>query len=61
MEEVKLQFQTPHDLSAYRKTISTVIKTNIADLQITCKCTKDDIALAMNNFGATVIEKKFIS
>ena len=61
-ELVTLQFQTPHDLTTFRQAVKARnLKTDIANLRLTCECTKQDIALAMNSYGAKVIEKTFKS
>lgn len=61
MEIVTLQFQTPQDLTAFRKSMNEgVIKVDIHNLTLLCDCSKVDIARAMNN-GAIVIEKKYKS
>jgi hypothetical protein len=61
MEKVKLQFQTPQDLTHFRKSVKDgILEIDIANLTLICDCTKIDIARAMNN-GATVIEEKFRS
>jgi hypothetical protein len=58
MELVILQFQTPHDLTGFRKAVAAKkLTTDIANRRITCDCSKEDIALAMNTFGAKVIEQ----
>jgi hypothetical protein len=57
MERVTLQFQTPQDLTNFRKSvIDKPIQTDIHNLTLTCDCSLTDIALAMNSFGAKVIE-----
>ena len=61
MEIKTLQFQTPHDLAAFRKTVqSPIIRTDIAELRVTCKCTPEDVELAMKNFKATVVDVDYI-
>jgi hypothetical protein len=61
MEIVKLQFQTPQDLTHFRKSVQEgILEIDIANLTLVCDCTKIDIARAMNN-GATVVEDKFTS
>jgi hypothetical protein len=61
MEKVKLQFQTPQDLTQFRKTVQEgILEVDIANLTLVCDCTKIDIARAMNN-GAVVVEDKFTS
>ncbi|MDB5253397.1 MAG: hypothetical protein JWP27_2566 [Flaviaesturariibacter sp.] len=58
MERVTLQFQTPQDLTNFRKSVlGKPIETDIHNLTLTCECSPTDIALAMNSFGARVIEK----
>ena len=59
MELVKIQFQTPQDLTGFRKVVKSKIdQTNIADLYIVCQCSKEEIAIAMNHFGGRVIGTK---
>ncbi|MDB5197397.1 MAG: hypothetical protein JWP88_1768 [Flaviaesturariibacter sp.] len=56
-EKVTLQFQTPQDLTNFRKSLDArQVRTDIPNLRLTCECTKNDLALAMNSFGAKVIE-----
>ena len=58
-ELVTLQFQTPQDMTNFRKSIQhEITKVDIANLRLSC-CTKEDIALAMNSFGAKVVEPTF--
>ena len=57
MELVTLQFQTPQDLTNFRKSvIHKENKIDIANLRLTCQCTAEDLALAMNSFGAKVLK-----
>ena len=59
---VTLQFQTPQDLTAFRQAVvARNVKTDIANLRLSCECSQDDIALAMNSFGAKVVEHTFKS
>ena len=56
MELITLQFQTPQDLSGFRKMIDKkIVEINIKELIITCHCDLPDVANAMNYFGAKVI------
>lgn len=55
MEKVTLQFQTPQDLSSFRKLIEDPCATIIKDLILVCNLTNLEIARAMNSFGAMVI------
>ncbi|RYY39039.1 MAG: hypothetical protein EOO08_12255 [Chitinophagaceae bacterium] len=53
--KVTIQFQTPQDFTRFRSLVSGQVTTvNIADLSITCACTPDLIAHAMNDFGGMV-------
>ena len=62
MEFVTLQFQTPQDLTNFRKAvIHKPNKIDIPNLRLTCECDKHNVALAMNNYGARVIEDTFKS
>ena len=56
MEKIALQFQTPQDLSSFRKLIEDPCATIIKDLILVCNLTNLEIAKAMNSFGAMVIE-----
>jgi hypothetical protein len=57
MEKLKLQFQTPQDFQGFRKMVpDSIVSVNIAELTITCTCTKEEIAYAMGRFDAKVIE-----
>jgi hypothetical protein len=56
MSKVTLQFQTPQDFSKFRNLVSgQVTTTNIGDLTITCHCTNELVAHAMNMLGGRVI------
>lgn len=58
MDKVILQFQTPQDLSAFRKFAKDgVSDVNIAELQLTCNCSKEIIGQAITAYGATVIKE----
>jgi hypothetical protein len=57
MERVTLQFQTPQDLSNFRKAACEIKEVNIRELTMVCECTKKEIARAMNYYGALVIEE----
>lgn len=53
-----LQFQTPQDLSAFRKFAKDGISDlNIVELQLTCDCAKEIIAQAITAYGAIVIKE----
>jgi hypothetical protein len=55
MERVILQFQTPQDLIGFRKQAGAVIiKSDVTNLILHCDCTKEVIAIAINEFGAVV-------
>ncbi|RYY97640.1 MAG: hypothetical protein EOO11_10325 [Chitinophagaceae bacterium] len=56
--KVTLQFQTPQDFSRFRSLVSGQVTTiDIGDLTITCTCTDELIAHAMNQFGGRVIRE----
>ncbi|HYH16829.1 MAG TPA: hypothetical protein VD794_16470 [Flavisolibacter sp.] len=56
MDTITLQFQTPQDLSGFRKMAGNkIVEVNIKELVLTCHCNLPDIANAMNYFGAKVI------
>lgn len=56
MEKVSLQFQTPQDLSNFRKFVKVGITDfNIANLQLTCEGEKEIIAMAITSYGAKII------
>ena len=58
-ETLKLQFQTPQDLTGFRKAASdSILQTDIKNLIVVCHCSDKNVALAMNNFGAMVVEEK---
>lgn len=57
MDKVTLQFQTPQDLTGFRKAACEIKEVNIRELTMVCECTKQEIARAMNYYGATVIEE----
>jgi hypothetical protein len=57
MERVTLQFQTPQDLSNFRKAACDIKEVNIRDLTMICECTDTEIARAMNYYGAVVIKE----
>jgi hypothetical protein len=63
METITLQFQTPQDLSGFRKVAKIkVTEVSIRELTVVCDCENTDIALAMNSFGAVVIKsQQFLS
>ena len=54
---ITLQFQTPQQLAAFRKTVAKHVKTDIVNLILICDCSETDLELAIKNFGATVINK----
>jgi hypothetical protein len=57
MDTITLQFQTPQDLSGFRKMAgSKVTQVSIKDLTLTCSCSMKDIAHAINVFGAVAID-----
>jgi hypothetical protein len=59
---VTLQFQTPQDLTNFRKAVThKPNKIDIANLRLVCECDKHNVALAMNNYGAVVIEENIKS
>jgi hypothetical protein len=57
MEKVTLQFQTPQNLTGFRKLLSGDAKftVDVANLTITCSCSQLDIEKAIKNFGAVII------
>jgi hypothetical protein len=58
MDKVILQFQTPQDLSAFRKFAKEGISDlNIVELQLTCDCSKEIIGQAITGYGATVVKE----
>ena len=58
-ETLMLQFQTPQDLTGFRKAASeSILKTDIKNLIVVCNCSDKNVALAMNNFGAMVVQEK---
>jgi hypothetical protein len=57
MEKVTLQFQTPQDLSNFRKAACEIKEINIRELTMLCECTQVEIARAMNYYGARVIKE----
>jgi Chloramphenicol O-acetyltransferase len=61
MELVKIQFQTPQDLTGFRKVVKTqILEFNIAQLFIICQCSKEQIAIAMNYFGGKIVENGIV-
>jgi hypothetical protein len=57
MDIITLQFQTPQDLTGFRKMVEgKLLGVNVKELTITCHCSLPDIAHAMNYYGAKVIE-----
>ena len=56
MEIITLQFQTPQDLATFRKLLGTDIiqSADIANLTLSCNCSKLEIAKAMNIFKAEI-------
>lgn len=55
MEKVFIQFQTPQDLSNFRKQAKDkIFKTEISDLVLHCECDKELIAIAITKYGAIV-------
>jgi hypothetical protein len=58
MTKVTLQFQTPQDFSKFRNLVSgQVTTTNIGDLTITCRCSDELVAHAMNMLGGRVVRE----
>jgi hypothetical protein len=58
MKKVTLQFQTPQDFSRFRNLVAGQVTTvNIGDLTITCHCTDELVAHAMNEFGGRVTKE----
>lgn len=58
METITLQFQTPQDLTNFRKSVNhKTNKIDILNLRLTCQYTPEDVALAINSFGAKVVEQ----
>ncbi|GAA4341868.1 hypothetical protein [Flaviaesturariibacter amylovorans] len=56
--KVTLQFQTPQDFSRFRSLVSGQVTTiDIANLSITCLCSRELVAHAMNYFGGKVINE----
>ncbi|HYH14758.1 MAG TPA: hypothetical protein VD794_06055 [Flavisolibacter sp.] len=59
MQTIILQFQTPQDLSGFRKMAADYITdVSILHLTIRCKCNLPEIALAMNYYGAKVLDNQ---
>ncbi|RYY83988.1 MAG: hypothetical protein EOO15_20280 [Chitinophagaceae bacterium] len=53
--KVTIQFQTPQDFMRFRSLVSGQVTTvNISELSITCTCTQELMAHAMNEFGGMV-------
>lgn len=58
MEQVTLQFPTPQGLVAFRQLLGNAkYQISIVDLTIVCMCTKKEMELAVNTYGAKVIQK----
>ncbi|GAB4093551.1 hypothetical protein [Flaviaesturariibacter terrae] len=58
MFKVTIQFQTPQDFSRFRSMVSGQVTTiNIGNLSITCNCTPELLAHAMNDFGGVVLQE----
>lgn len=56
METVTLPFQTPYDLSSFRKRAAdNIVEVPIKDLTLICNCKMPYIVQAMNYFGAKVL------
>ena len=56
-ETVILQFQTPQDFQSFRTRASGKIHSvSIPELTIICACEMEDIAEAINQFGAIIKE-----
>ena len=61
-ELITLQFQTLQDLNLFKQAVDARnLVTDVANLQLICKCSKENIALAMNSFGAKLVEQAFKS
>ena len=57
MHLVTFQFQTPQDLSSFRKKVEgSTFEINIRELTLLCRCSKEHLDLAITNFRATVLK-----
>lgn len=59
MKEVLLPFLTPQALAQFKVLVkATLLHVDILNLRITCSLTEKEIATAINNYSACVIENR---
>jgi hypothetical protein len=57
MKTITLQFQTPQDLSGFRKmAVLKIIEVQIKELRLACECSMLDLEKEINYYGAKIID-----